>query len=273
MLNSETIQKLEKKKIDNLKEKAQYGLTLGVVSAMLYVMGFPLFIIIFFGIFAFLLWKVFSLPASREVHEVFEFYLQANEILRDDERRWFGFEIQEAISKGEQILKIFPGMAPPLLYFAIGALYYKLGDHRLAEDYLSRIVEKSEFNELAYMTPSEEMRKYAQILRKIETDPSEAPLTSAAVRALERARRNKAKFLLEESRKVLQKLDSSIQQNDVSNIQSSIDQHDLAPRAQRKTDAWIFSSQDHKKSQDYSTDLNQPRKSISEVLHDIYDEK
>jgi tetratricopeptide (TPR) repeat protein len=273
MLNSETIQKLEKKKIDNLKEKAQYGLTLGVVSAMLYVMGFPLFIIIFFGIFAFLLWKVFSLPASREVHEVFEFYLQANEILRDDERRWFGFEIQEAISKGEQILKIFPGMAPPLLYFTIGALYYKLGDYRLAENYLSKIVEKSEFNELAYTTPSDEIRKYAQILRKVEADPSEAPLTSAAVRALERARRNKAKILLEESRKILQELDLAVQQNGVSDVRSSSDQTNISPKEQKKAEEWIFSSQDSKKSQDYSTDLNQPRKSISEVLHDIYDEK
>jgi hypothetical protein len=44
------------------------------------------------------------------------------------------------------------------------------------------------------------LKNYVRVLRKIEREPAEAPQTSAAVRALERARRNRGKAILEESR-------------------------------------------------------------------------
>ncbi len=191
--------KLQKKNPDSLKETSQYALAFGLVSTMLFVAGFPVFVIFFFGIFAYILWKTFSQPTRSETREIFEFYLSANELLRDDERRWFGFEIQEVIGRGERILQLMNG-APPLVYFTLGALYNKLGDHKSATNHLSYVLENENADETGYNYPSPDLRNYVRILRKIEREPSEAPQTSAAVRSLERARRNRGKSLLENSR-------------------------------------------------------------------------
>ena len=94
--------KLQKKTNESLKEKTQYALAFGVIATMLMVAGFPMFVIFFFGIFAYFLWKTFSSPSPSETRRIFEFYLSANEILRDDERRWFGFEVQEVLVRGER---------------------------------------------------------------------------------------------------------------------------------------------------------------------------
>lgn len=78
--------KLEKKAPNQLKEKGQYVLAFGVIASMLLVTGFPTFVIFFFGIFAYFLWKMFSMPSRNETREVFEFYLSANDVLRDDDQ-------------------------------------------------------------------------------------------------------------------------------------------------------------------------------------------
>lgn len=191
--------KLQKKSPDTLKEKTQYALAFGVIATMLFVAGFPMFVIFFFGIFAYFLWKTFSSPSPSETRRVFEFYLSANEILRDDERRWFGFEMQEVLVRGERILQSLNG-APPLVHFTLGALYHKIGDYKSAVNHLAYVVENENSDESTYLYPTPELREYAKTLRKIEREPAEAPQTSAAVRALERARRNRGKTLLEESR-------------------------------------------------------------------------
>ena len=182
-----------------IKEKSQYAIAFGVIAMMLYITGFPLFVIFFFGILAFFIWKTLSAPAHNGTREIFEFYLLANDILRDDERRWYGFEIQEVIARGERILKYMKG-APPLVYFTLGALYNKIGDHQSAEKQLAYVVENDTSDEKTHVYPSPELRAYVKTLRKIEREPKEAPLMSTAVRALERARRNRAKSLLENSR-------------------------------------------------------------------------
>lgn len=191
--------KLQKKSSESLKEKTQYGLAFGVIATMLFVAGFPMFVIFFFGIFAYFLWKTFSSPSPSETRRIFEFYLSANEILRDDERRWFGFEMQEVLVRGERILQTMNG-APPLVHFTLGALYHKIGDYKSAVGHLSYIVENENSDEKTYLHPTPELREYAKTLRKIEREPAEAPQTSAAVRSLERARRNRGKSLLEESK-------------------------------------------------------------------------
>lgn len=190
---------LQKRPTDSLKEKTQYGLAFGVIATMLFVAGFPMFVIFFFGIFAYFLWKTFSSPSPTEMRRIFEFYLSANEILRDDERRWFGFEVQEVLVRGERILQAMNG-APPLVHFTLGALYHKIGDYKSAVNHLAYVVENENSDESTYLYPTPELREYAKTLRKIEREPAEAPQTSAAVRALERARRNRGKTLLEESR-------------------------------------------------------------------------
>ena len=90
---------IERKPTELIKEKSQYAIAFGVISMMLYITGFPVFVILFFGILAFFIWKTLSTPSHNGTREIFEFYLLSNDILRDDERRWYGFEIQEVIAR------------------------------------------------------------------------------------------------------------------------------------------------------------------------------
>ena len=77
---------------------------------------------------------------TREVERIFEFYIAADAILREEERRWYGFEIAEVIEHGESLLEIMPD-PPPLSYYALAALYQRLGNHQATVEYLSRLTE------------------------------------------------------------------------------------------------------------------------------------
>ena len=294
--------KLQKKTSESLKENTQYVLAFGLIATMLMVAGFPMFVIFFFGIFAYFLWKTFSQPSRNETREIFEFYLAANEILRDDERRWFGFEVQEVIGRGERILQLING-APPLVYFTLGALYNKIGDYKSAVNHLSYVVENENSDESTYVYPTPELRNYVKVLRKIEREPAEAPQTSAAVRALERARRNRGKVLLENSRVELKELnrkkreatleqkrhkaelaeangrhESVVLQTTVEKIKEPAPQNgrslfDTSSETQ-STNGEDKSEKNGKENKSNSKeDLFANRKPISEVLHDIYDRK
>ncbi len=287
--------KIQKRVPDSLKENTQYALAFGLIATMLLVAGFPMFVVFFFGIFAYFLWKTFSQPSRNETREIFEFYLAANEILRDDERRWFGFEVQEVVGRGERLLQIMNG-APPLVYFTLGALYNKIGDHKSAVNHLSYVVENENADEGTYVYPSPDLRNYVKILRKIEREPAEAPQTSAAVRALERARRNRGKSMLENSRIELDK----INQKKRESLQDQMNQpFELSEARENKNTVRSFSEDNS--TQDFEqnvkslfSDTNETngsetvrrrrskketsnddpfvdRKPITEVLHDIYD--
>ena len=175
--------KLQKTLPSAIKEKGQYFLAFGVIASMLLVAGFPTFVVFFFIIFAYFLFKIFAAGSRNETRDIFEFYLSANEILRDDERKWYGFEIHEVVNRGERILQMMTG-TPPLVYFTLGALYNKIGDHAAAVHHLSHVLENESSDEAAYVYPSPELRNYVRVLRKIEREPAEAPMTSAAVRHL-----------------------------------------------------------------------------------------
>src|SRR5437868_4451014 len=131
---------IEKRPAAALREKGPIALTVGVVALMLYIIGFPVFLLAFFGALAFFVWKVFTGETRTETRRVFEFYLAANEILRDDDRRWFGFEVRDVTARGEAIMRAMP-TPPPLAHFVLGALYQKLGDHSSAVKHLSLAVE------------------------------------------------------------------------------------------------------------------------------------
>jgi hypothetical protein len=295
--NNNNNNKLQKKVPDALKEKGQYVLAFSVIATMLMVAGFPMFVIFFFGIFAYFLWKTFSSPSRNETREIFEFYLDANNVLRDDERRWFGFEMQEVINRGERILRSMNG-APPLIYFTLGALYHKAGDHKSAVNHLSYVLENESAEESTYVYPSPELRNYVRVLRKIEREPAEAPLTSAAVRALERARRNRGKALLEQSReqvkeqnrkkrtiaieqkKAKAEIPESVQP-EIVHIKSVTDEtFEKAPEEKEvknetvveilNSDNGANASNAPKKDKENDNPFAH-RKPISEVLHDIYD--
>src|SRR5688500_3789936 len=180
--------------------------------------------------------------------------------------------------------------APPLVHFALGALYNKSGDHQSAINSLTQVVETENGNESSYIYPSQELRNYVKVLRKIERDPSEAPLTSASVRALERARRLRGRALLEESRAayVANSTRDSEQRaiadkaNDATPLMVAMDNSlsDAPPLGNRsesgappengRTPSW----ESRGRSEAAKPEKKDPfldRKPITEVLHDIYD--
>lgn len=274
---------IEKRIPGSLREKGQYGLAFSVIGVMLYLAGFPVFLLFFVGVLTFFVWKVFSFEGRNETRRIFEFYLSANEILRDDDRRWYGFEIQETIARGEAIVRSMSA-APPLVHFGIGALYQKLGDHSSAVKHLSQVVDEAAQDESAIVFPTKELREYVRMLRKIERSPAEAPLTSSAVRSLERSRKNRGCELLELSREHLakevvplpmteQKLESVV---DMANYRETEDATSSIPAAfEGNGDKFqekplrFSNAVMQKKVKDSST--KPQRKTISEVLHDIYD--
>lgn len=286
--------KIQKRVSTSLKEKTHYALAFGLVATMLVVANFPMFVVFFFGIFAYFLWKTFSQPSRNEAREIFEFYLVANEILRDDERRWFGFEVQEVVGRGERLLQVMNG-APPLVYFALGALYHKTGDYRSAVNHLSYVIENENADEGTYVYPSPDLRNYVRILRKIEREPAEAPQTSAAVRALERARRNRGKAMLEDSRIELEKankmkrealhgqMSDSFDHSESRVRQSVVDSEESVQNLEQNSRSLFSptnetprrrSSQSRRSRSPQENSKDDPfadRKPISEVLHDIYD--
>ncbi len=271
---------IEKKLPAALREKGQYALVFGVITLMLFAAGFPIFLLFFVGILSFFIWKIFSVEGRHETRRIFEFYLSANEILRADDRRWYGFEIQETIQRGEHILRLMRA-APPLVHFALGALYQKLDDHSFAVKHLSHVVEENSKLESAIVFPTKELRDYVQMLRKIERAPAEAPLTSAAVRSLERTRKNKGKELLEYSRSQLANATPQLHPSE-QKLESVVDM--ASYREAEDTGAPVYPENGDVPNQQplrFASSVvqtgkknNSPqpdRKSISEVLHDIYD--
>jgi hypothetical protein len=277
--------RIEKRQAAPLQERAQYALAFGVIALMLYLAGFPLFLLFFVGVLTFFVWKVFSSERRNDTRRIFEFYLSANEILRDDDRRWYGFEIQDAVARGEAIVKSMSA-APPLVEFALGALYQKLGDHASARTYLASVVEKSE--EIKLIFPTKELRDYVRVLRKIERAPAEAPLTSAAIRSLERARRNRAEQLLASSEAQLadaplhledaQNTDEiRVKRRSIIDISEYRDEEEMRDARSAHEEARMIDvnlSEENTHASEKTRGTNPPtkdRKTISEVLHDIYD--
>jgi hypothetical protein len=273
---------LQKSDRTAIKEKAQYVLAFSVVASMLLVAQFPLFVILFFGIFAYFLLRMFSSGSKSETREIFEFYLTANEILRDDDRRWYAFEINDCIRRGEEIVHRLK-TAPPLVYFALGALQHKARNHKAAISNLSHVVENPAADELAFVSPTAELQNYVRVLRKIEREPGDAPLTSAAVRALERARKLRAKTLLEESRVKFSAIPVVVEPNlalspaerlefdHPVNTNENSGNGDPKPAPIDVAFKENSSPGGKQNRKDSKQDPFVDRKSISEVLHDIYD--
>ena len=264
-----------------VRDKGQYVIAFGVIASLLVVANIPIFVVFFFGVFAYFMAKMFSAGNKTRTRGVFEFYLSAHEILRDDLRRWYGFEINETINRGQQILKEMHN-APPLVHYALGALYNKIGDHSAAVKHLSHIAENPESFESSIVYPTPELRSYVTVLRKIEREPSEAPLTSAAVRALERARKLKMDSLLEQSRTVLAQTEQhraqEVPTNGKPQLAEPSDKNGFAAilvsnaeneRKEQKQEPSAESTPKRKTEKDKRLDPS--RKPITEVLHDIYD--
>jgi len=278
--------KLQKRLPHAIREKGQYALAVVVIASMLIVTNIPVFVIFFFGIFAYFVIRMFSAGPRNETREIFEFYLSANEILRTDDRRWYGFEVHETITRGEEILHRMSA-APPLVRFALGALYNKIGDHKAAVNHLAPVVENPSGDELSYVYPTPELRNYVKILRKIEREPADAPLTSAAVRSLERARKIRGHSLLESSRTAFatgEPLHSNGHELEAGHDESQEHGRTEAPTYQEvpPQQATIQAAFSQSASLDQNGRKKRPKKGskeeeyanrqpITDVLHDIYD--
>lgn len=243
----------------NSKESTQRWLAIIVIVAMLAVMGIPPSVIIFFSVVTYFIWRAAQRSEHYETRRIFEFYISANDVLRDDERQWYGFEVAGIIERGERVLHsmIDP---PPLVNFALGALYNYVGDHEAAVEHLSYVVENDLADERHRHHPSPELRRYVHILRKLEHEPAEAPLSMSAVRSLDRARRNRAAAMLAESRERL----------------SAIPQ--LAPTSTLTLNAAAeYDSPRRDALKKSSTNLRpnplSPPPPISEVLRNVYEEE
>jgi hypothetical protein len=241
------------------REAAQRILAIIVIIAMLGVMGIPPSVIIFFTVITYFIYRAVQRSEHQETGRIFEFFISANDILRDEERRWYGFEIMEVIERGERVLHSMTD-PPPLVYYALGALYNHAGDHQAAVEHLSYVVENDLADERHRLAPSPELSRYVHILRKLEREPSEAPMTMAAIRSLDRARRNRAATLLAESRERLEAipvLSQPAQPMPNPVIEHVLSQTETASRRtapSRRPGA-------------------QPPPPIAEVLRDVYEEK
>ena len=185
------------------QETAQRLIAILVVVAMLGMMGIPLTVIFFFAAVIFFVWRAVQRSEQQDVKNIFDFYIAANEILRDEEKRWYGFELNNVIGEGERVLHMMSD-PPPLVYFTLGALHHRAGDHETAAEHLSYVLEDERGDEHARTHPSAELRRYVEVLRRVEPEPTEAPQTMAAIRGLERARRARAAAMLDDARSHLQ---------------------------------------------------------------------
>jgi hypothetical protein len=167
--------------------------------AILSEMGLSPVVMVFFTGAVLVIWLVARRAQMREVERIFEFYIAADAILREEERRWYGFEIAEVIEHGESLLETMPD-PPPLHFFALGALYQRLGNHDAAVQYLSRLNDDQQYDETHRIVPSPQLRRYVMLLRRLEQHPAAEPQTLAAIRNLERARQRSAANMLVNSR-------------------------------------------------------------------------
>ena len=298
---------LEKRKTEGgeaLTETADFApqvfgfAALGVMAAMFALMGFSMTIIIFLVLVGYFVWRAVARTEIGEVRGIFEFYLAANEMLRDDERRWYGFELQDAIRKGQKILGMMPD-PPPLVHFALGALNHRAGNFQQAENHFAFLLEDQRADEQNRTTASPELKSYVRILRKLEREPAEAPQTTAAIRALERARRHRAAVLLQESRHKVQESLAAANKNKELPAQSNVTaQEQIKPlldrlieepaRQTEQQTTLLENKPQHNGHQQIAPKIdnnqeppkqpNRPRpkkieaqKPISEVLRDIYD--
>jgi hypothetical protein len=184
------------------KKLLQKSISVVIIMAILQVVAgvSPILILFATGV-VFLVFVVSRRSQNKQVEEIFNFYVNAEAILRDDERRWYAFEVVEVIDEGERVFG-FMNDCPTLHLFALGALYHRIGKHEATAEYLGRVIEDELYDERQNTRPSTQLRHYVTMLRRLEANPAIAPEKLAAVRSLERMRRRQASRLLQESRVV-----------------------------------------------------------------------
>jgi hypothetical protein len=238
------------------KKLTQRVIAIVVIVAVLDRIGISPTVIVFFVVAGFLVWRVVRRSENNETQAVFDFYASADEMLRDDQHHWYGFEIAEVIDRGERVLSSMSD-PPPLVYFALGALYHRVGDNENAVEHLGCVVDERLTEEHHWASPSPQLRRYVDMLRHIEREPSVAPQALAAIRSLERVRRSRAGVLLAESTGGLQRTSAMRERIETVHVpaKSSRERESKAAPSSHRTLSSI-----------------RPPPPISEVLRDVYEE-
>ena len=222
-----------------------------IIGALAIVRAAPIVLWVFTGA-AVIIFLVLRIRASRRTKVIFGFYVAANEILVDGDRSRYHFEIAKVINTGEKVVRSMPD-APPLTRFALGALYYSIGDHNAAVEHLSLAAEEEVLKESRHVSPSRQLRRYVVKLRKIERRPKRWSKTNAAIASLQRMHQERGARLLAESQQQLKRM--------VEAYEGGLSEQTRAPRR----DLAISTTRSLK-----SITAPPP---ISEVLQDIYQEE
>lgn len=201
------------------------------------------------GFVAFLALKI---RASRKIKVIFGFYVTSNEILIEGERSRYHFEIAEVIRTGEKVVRSMPD-APPLSRFALGALYYSIGDHNTAVEQLGFAAEEEVLKESRHVSPSRQLRRYVSRLRQIARRPNCYAKINAAIASLERMHQERAARLLAESQQHLKRMVEAHESEMSEQIRSPRRDLPISTRRSLKS-------------------ITAPP-TISEVLNDIYQEE
>jgi hypothetical protein len=193
----------------------------------------------------------FRIRANRKTKVIFGFYVATNEILVDGDKSRYHFEIAKVIKTGERIERSMPD-SPPLTRFALGALYYSIGDHNAAVEQLGFAAEEEVLKESRHATPSRQLRRYVAKLRRVERRPKLYAKLNAAIASLERMHQERGARLLAESQQQLKRM--------VEAYEGEMSEQIRSPRK----DLPISSSRSLKS-------ITAPP-TISEVLNEVYQE-
>ena len=221
-----------------------------IVGALVIVRAMPIVAVGFVAL-GLLVVLAFRIRANRKTKVIFGFYVAANEILVDGDKSRYHFEIAQVIKTGERIVRSMPD-SPPLSRFALGALYYSIGDHNAAVEQLGFAAEEEVLKESRHATPSRQLRRYVAKLRRIERRPKLYAKVNAAIASLERMHQERAARLLAESQQQLKRM--------VEAYEGEMSEQIRSPRK----DLPISSSRSLKS-------ITAPP-TISEVLNEVYQE-
>jgi hypothetical protein len=183
---------------------AQKFVAVLLVVAMLAAVRVPAIIILFIAGAGVLIMIAVERSQRRKTDLVFAFYIAADEVLCDEERR-YRFEVADAIKAGEKVARLLPD-PPPLSSFALGALYYSVDDHNAAVEHLGLAAEEKILKDSVHKKPSRQLRRYVARLRQIERAPQRFARVNSAIQNLERLHRDTGARLLAESQHHLKKL-------------------------------------------------------------------
>lgn len=189
----------------NQKKLATKLGALAVVVLMLKVVGVAPVVIICAIVGGVLLLLTFKRSQRRKTEMIFGFYVAADEILRDDEKRRYRFEIADVINAGEDVVRMMPD-PPALSSFALGALYDSIADYNCAVEHLGLAAEEQLLKDSPHVSPSRPLRRYVKRLREIERRPERWPKISAAIRSLELMHHERAAQLLAKNQVQLKRL-------------------------------------------------------------------